>query len=249
MSGRQYATQRDSYRRKVEKEKLDGYGWVMSLDTVRTPEEILLVKDRFARLERHIDKLSPRIGRVLRLRLGINCRPHTFEEIAEQYGVTRERIRQMEAKGVRIIKRWVWIEERPEDYRRQCENQAKVYKERMEAERAIKEEANRVASELADWDPPREGRPRREQPPDPVGGFVPPIPRTILDEIVKEKKRALELQRQYNSWAAEREAWLRSPMPSWVAGDPIAAYPYKMHKVPIKRDWLNVATEGFSDGT
>ena len=146
MSGRQYATQRDSYRRKVEKEKLDGYGWVMSLDTVRTPEEILLIKHRFARLERHIDKLSPRIGRVLRLRLGINCRPHTFEEIARairrharaypsdgSQGCAHHQalgLDRGEARGVSSAVR----------------NQAKVYKERMEAEREAEQgRASRVA--------------------------------------------------------------------------------------------------------
>jgi hypothetical protein len=50
-------------------------------------------------------KLAPRFERLLRLRLGINCEPHTLERIAELYGLSRARIQQMEAKALRIM-RW-----------------------------------------------------------------------------------------------------------------------------------------------
>jgi len=240
-----------SYQRRKTREKLDGYGWVMSLDTVRTPEEILLVKERFARLERHIDNLQPRIARVMRLRLGINCKPQTFEEIAQAYGVTRERIRQMEGKGQRILTRRVWIEEKPEQYLREKANLAKVDAERRRAERAAEVEHLRQQAELADWSPPLEQTPVGVfRPRDASSGKFQSVrrERTILDEIVKEQKRALELEREQRRWAAEREAWLNSPMPSWVVDEPAPTYQYKLRKVPIKRDWLNVASEGFNDG-
>ena len=42
---------------------------------------------------------------VLFKRLAINCdREYTLEEIGKQYGVTRERIRQIEAKALRKLK-------------------------------------------------------------------------------------------------------------------------------------------------
>ena len=44
--------------------------------------------------------LTPIEERVIRMRFGIGCeREHTLEEIADGFGLTRERIRQMEAKG------------------------------------------------------------------------------------------------------------------------------------------------------
>jgi RNA polymerase primary sigma factor len=49
--------------------------------------------------------LSPREERVIRLRFGIGCeREHTLEEIGQEYDVTRERIRQIEAKALRQLR-------------------------------------------------------------------------------------------------------------------------------------------------
>ena len=45
--------------------------------------------------------LSPREEKVIRLRFGIGCeREHTLEEIGQEFDVTRERIRQIEAKAL-----------------------------------------------------------------------------------------------------------------------------------------------------
>ena len=49
--------------------------------------------------------LSPREERILRLRFGFNRgADHTLEECGEMFGVTRERIRQIEAKALRKLK-------------------------------------------------------------------------------------------------------------------------------------------------
>jgi RNA polymerase primary sigma factor len=49
--------------------------------------------------------LTPREERVLRLRFGIGdgC-DHTLEEVGQQFAVTRERIRQIEAKALRKLR-------------------------------------------------------------------------------------------------------------------------------------------------
>jgi RNA polymerase primary sigma factor len=48
--------------------------------------------------------LNPREKRVIELRFGIEGgRKHTLEEIGEIYGLTRERIRQIEAKSLRKL--------------------------------------------------------------------------------------------------------------------------------------------------
>ena len=49
--------------------------------------------------------LTPREERVLRLRFGIGTYgDRTLEEVGEQFSVTRERIRQIEAKALRKLK-------------------------------------------------------------------------------------------------------------------------------------------------
>ena len=49
--------------------------------------------------------LTPREERVLRMRFGIGMNSdHTLEEVGQQFSVTRERIRQIEAKGLRKLK-------------------------------------------------------------------------------------------------------------------------------------------------
>tara|TARA_B100001765_G_scaffold175588_1_gene118462 strand:+ start:26 stop:1093 length:1068 start_codon:yes stop_codon:yes gene_type:complete len=52
-----------------------------------------------------LDTLSPRERQVIELRFGINdSRPRTLEEVGSTFGVTRERIRQIEAKALRKLR-------------------------------------------------------------------------------------------------------------------------------------------------
>jgi len=49
--------------------------------------------------------LTPREQRILRMRFGIgNATDHTLEEIGKEFGVTRERIRQIEAKALEKLR-------------------------------------------------------------------------------------------------------------------------------------------------
>ena len=49
--------------------------------------------------------LTPREEKVLRLRFGlIDGKPHTLEEVGKEFNVTRERIRQIEAKAIRRLR-------------------------------------------------------------------------------------------------------------------------------------------------
>jgi RNA polymerase primary sigma factor len=48
--------------------------------------------------------LKPREERILRMRFGIGMDSHTLEEVGNQFSVTRERIRQIEAKSLRKLK-------------------------------------------------------------------------------------------------------------------------------------------------
>jgi RNA polymerase primary sigma factor len=61
-----------------------------------------LLKDQ---LDEVLDSLSPREKRVLQLRFGLeDGKQRTLEEVGKEFGVTRERIRQIEAKAIRKLK-------------------------------------------------------------------------------------------------------------------------------------------------
>jgi len=52
-----------------------------------------------------LETLTPREAKVLRMRFGINMNTdHTLEEVGKQFDVTRERIRQIEAKALRKLR-------------------------------------------------------------------------------------------------------------------------------------------------
>jgi len=52
-----------------------------------------------------LDSLTQREAKVLRMRFGIEMNTdHTLEEVGKQFDVTRERIRQIEAKALRKLR-------------------------------------------------------------------------------------------------------------------------------------------------
>jgi RNA polymerase primary sigma factor len=57
------------------------------------------------RVEKVLGTLSPREARILRLRFGLeNGHPYTLEEVGRKFGLTRERIRQIEGKALRRLR-------------------------------------------------------------------------------------------------------------------------------------------------
>jgi RNA polymerase primary sigma factor len=53
---------------------------------------------------RLLKTLSPREERIIRMRFGIDGSEHTLEEVGNSFAVTRERIRQIEAKALRKLR-------------------------------------------------------------------------------------------------------------------------------------------------
>jgi RNA polymerase primary sigma factor len=72
----------------------------------RAPDAAVLEEDRSVRVERALAGLSEKERDILRLRFGVGVdREHTLEEIGERYALTRERIRQIEVKALRKLRR------------------------------------------------------------------------------------------------------------------------------------------------
>ena len=67
------------------------------------PDRMLEKADAVKTLSRALETLPPRLERITRQRFGIGCEPQTLDEIATEQGVTRERIRQMESRAVRML--------------------------------------------------------------------------------------------------------------------------------------------------
>jgi RNA polymerase primary sigma factor len=76
------------------------------MDEELSVEQIVFNKELRHELESVIATLKPKEQEILKLRSGWDDnRPRTLEEISVKYGVTRERIRQIEAKAIRRLQK------------------------------------------------------------------------------------------------------------------------------------------------
>ena len=74
-------------------------------ESLLSPEEAVSFSVLREEVEDVLETLAPRERRVLRLRFGLDDgRPRTLEEVGGEFGVTRERIRQIESKALRKLR-------------------------------------------------------------------------------------------------------------------------------------------------
>jgi RNA polymerase sigma factor (sigma-70 family) len=74
-------------------------------DATPSPERAIILQNLRDTVEKVLSGLTPREERIVRLRFGIGVsRDQTLEEIGQQFGVTRERIRQIESEALRRLK-------------------------------------------------------------------------------------------------------------------------------------------------
>lgn len=70
-----------------------------------SPEEVVVNSSRRKAIYEQLDTLNPREKQVLEMRFGLlNDEPCTLEEVGNHFGVTRERIRQIEMKALRRLR-------------------------------------------------------------------------------------------------------------------------------------------------
>ena len=79
----------------------------MFVEDTLTPTPIQTAYNKMLRerIEAVLDTLPPREARILRLRFGLdNGHTYTLEEVGQKFGLTRERIRQIESKALRRLR-------------------------------------------------------------------------------------------------------------------------------------------------
>jgi RNA polymerase primary sigma factor len=75
-------------------------------DSILSPEEAVMEWHQVRQTRKMLATLTPREERVLRRRFGIGERvPRTLEELGREFGLTRERVRQIEAKALTKLRR------------------------------------------------------------------------------------------------------------------------------------------------
>lgn len=80
-------------------------GMFVEDDMTPSPMEVTFKSMLRDKIDDVLNTLSPREARILRMRFGLdNGRSYTLEEVGQKFGLTRERIRQIEGKALRQLR-------------------------------------------------------------------------------------------------------------------------------------------------
>jgi RNA polymerase primary sigma factor len=94
-----------SLERPIGEDEDSELGSFIEDDAAPTPNQSAYQSLLADRVEEMLSTLSPREARILRLRFGLlNGRSYTLEEVGQKFGLTRERIRQIEGKALRRLR-------------------------------------------------------------------------------------------------------------------------------------------------
>jgi RNA polymerase primary sigma factor len=81
------------------------FGMYVEDENSPSPAQVVYQNMLRERVDQVLSTLSPREARILRLRFGLGQdRPYTLEEVGQKFGLTRERIRQIEGKALRHLR-------------------------------------------------------------------------------------------------------------------------------------------------
>jgi RNA polymerase primary sigma factor len=94
-----------SLERAIGDDEESEFGMFVEDQATPSPAQVVhqdMLRDRINEV---LSTLSPREARILRLRYGLDYdRPYTLEEVGQKFGLTRERIRQIEGKALRQLR-------------------------------------------------------------------------------------------------------------------------------------------------
>ncbi len=94
-----------SLEMQIGEEEDSRLGDLIKDDSIPGPLDVVIKQDLEKQTREVLSTLTPREERVLRLRFGIGEKSdHTLEEVGQDFDVTRERIRQIEAKALRKLR-------------------------------------------------------------------------------------------------------------------------------------------------
>jgi RNA polymerase primary sigma factor len=101
----QVAQQPISLESPVGDEEDSEFGMYVEDDTSPSPAQIAYENMLRERVDEVLSTLTPREARIIRMRFGLGQdRPFTLEEVGQKFGLTRERIRQIEGKALRRLR-------------------------------------------------------------------------------------------------------------------------------------------------
>ncbi len=102
---RQAAHELVSIDKPVGEEEDSELGSFVEDETTPTPTQMAYTNMLHDKIEEVLATLTPREARILRLRFGLhNGRAYTLEEVGQKFGLTRERIRQIERQALRRLR-------------------------------------------------------------------------------------------------------------------------------------------------
>jgi RNA polymerase primary sigma factor len=94
-----------SLEQPIGEEEDNEFGSFVEDENTPSPSQMVyenILKDK---IEQVLSSLTPREQRILRLRFGlVNGKCYTLEEVGQKFGLTRERIRQIEARALRRLR-------------------------------------------------------------------------------------------------------------------------------------------------
>ena len=90
------------------------FGEIIGDDRAQTPHEILSHRNMHVQLDGLLDVLDERERKIIDARFGLNGqKPKTLEEVGQEFGVTRERIRQLQNIALKKLRRALQKKEDP----------------------------------------------------------------------------------------------------------------------------------------
>ena len=90
----------------VQDSQAKGYGLIVVMTNEDSPkaDNALMAESLSKEIERALSILTDREREIIRMFFGIGCQEATLEDIADKFGLTRERVRQIKERAIRRLR-------------------------------------------------------------------------------------------------------------------------------------------------